>query len=48
LDIQAGKSAGMRTIAVLSGFDREESLAAERPDALIPSVGHLIDILTIF
>jgi HAD superfamily hydrolase (TIGR01549 family) len=44
LDIQAGKSAGMRTIGVLSGFDREESLAVEQPDALIPSVGHLKDI----
>lgn len=41
LDIQAGRSAGMRTIAVLSGFDREESLAAAQPDAIIPSVGYL-------
>ncbi|MBA4393664.1 MAG: hypothetical protein C0407_08945 [Desulfobacca sp.] len=45
LDIQAGKSAGMRTIAVLSGFDREEALAAEHPDALIQSVGSLKSVL---
>jgi 2-phosphoglycolate phosphatase len=45
LDIQAGKSAGMRTIAVLSGFDREEALAAAQPDALIPSVGCLNSVL---
>jgi 2-phosphoglycolate phosphatase len=45
LDIQAGKSAGMRTIAVLSGFDREEALAAAQPDALIPSVGSLNSVL---
>jgi 2-phosphoglycolate phosphatase len=45
LDIQAGKSAGMRTIAVLSGFDRKEVLAAAQPDALIPSVGSLNSVL---
>jgi HAD superfamily hydrolase (TIGR01549 family) len=45
LDIQAGKSAGMRTIAVLSGFDRAETLAGKHPDAIIPSVGHLKDVL---
>jgi 2-phosphoglycolate phosphatase len=44
-DIQAGKSAGMRTIAVLSGFDREEALTAAQPDALIPSVGCLNSVL---
>lgn len=41
LDIQAGKSAGMRTIAVLSGWDGEEALAAQQPDAIISSVGTL-------
>lgn len=46
LDIQAGKSAGMRTIAVLSGWDRKEALAAEQPDAIISSVGTLHCILS--
>ena len=37
----AGKAAGMRTVAVLSGFDPAPALAAEKPDALIDSVGDL-------
>jgi 2-phosphoglycolate phosphatase len=45
LDIQAGKSAGMRTIAVLTGFDPEEALTAAQPDSIIPSVGFLNSVL---
>lgn len=44
-DIQAGKSAGMKTIAVLSGFDDVEALAAEQPDAVIKEIGCLFEVL---
>lgn len=48
MDIRAGKAAGMKTIAVASGFDLPEVLAAENPDALIDSVGNLSRILPFF
>lgn len=45
IDVRAGKAAGMKTVAVLSGFDSAPALAAEQPDALIDSVGELIPVL---
>ncbi len=38
IDIRAGKRAGMRTIAVLTGMDDYESLKGENPDGIIDSV----------
>ncbi len=40
-DIRAGKTAAMRTIGVLTGFDDYGDLKAERPDAIIKSVCEL-------
>ncbi len=40
-DIKSGKSAGMKTIAVLSGFDDLRALSKEFPDAVINSVAEL-------
>ena len=40
-DIKSGKSAGMKTIAVLSGFDDLHALSKEFPDAVINSVAEL-------
>jgi beta-phosphoglucomutase-like phosphatase (HAD superfamily) len=40
-DIQSGRAAGMRTIAVLSGFDDLRALSREFPDAVINSVAEL-------
>ena len=40
-DIQSGRSAGMKTIAVLSGFDDLRTLSREFPDAVIDSVADL-------
>lgn len=37
-DIEAGKKAGMKTIAVLTGFDDYQSLNATEPDIIIGSV----------
>ena len=45
VDIKAGKSAGMKTIGVLTGFDDRPSLRAEEPDAIIQSVKDLPDLL---
>jgi HAD superfamily hydrolase (TIGR01549 family) len=41
-DIRAGKAAGMKTAAVLTGFDSLEVLIKEAPDLLLPSVVDLI------
>ena len=40
-DIQSGRSAGMKTIAVLSGFDDLRALSREFPDAVLDSVAEL-------
>ena len=40
-DIQSGRIAGMKTIAVLSGFDDLRALSREFPDAVINSVADL-------
>lgn len=44
-DIRAGKAAGMKTAAVLTGFDSPEILKNEAPDLLLPSVADLIEKL---
>jgi HAD superfamily hydrolase (TIGR01509 family) len=45
VDIKAGKSAGMKTIGVLTGFDDLKSLKKEKPDAIINSVMDLTDAI---
>ena len=44
-DIKSGKSAGMKTVAVLSGFDDLDTLCKELPDAVINSVAELKTIV---
>ncbi len=44
-DIKSGRSAGMKTIAVLSGFDDLQALSKEFPDAVIDSVAQLKGII---
>lgn len=41
VDIKAGKAAGMRTVAVLTGFDDYDALERQKPDAIIESVSDL-------
>ena len=38
VDIRAGKAAGTKTIGVLTGMDDYDTLAAEKPDAILESV----------
>jgi phosphoglycolate phosphatase len=42
IDISAGKALGLRTIAVLTGGDRRESLLVSRPDLILNSVADLL------
>ncbi len=44
-DIKSGRSAGMKTIAVLSGFDDLHALSKELPDAVINSVAELKTVI---
>lgn len=44
-DIRAGKAAGMKTAAVLTGFDSPDMLKKEAPDLLLPSVADLVEKL---
>ena len=46
-DIVAGKAAGMRTIAVLSGLDDYETLKEEDPDMILDSVSQLTERLSL-
>jgi HAD superfamily hydrolase (TIGR01509 family) len=46
-DIVAGKAAGMRTIAVLSGLDDYETLKGEDPDMILDSVSQLTERLSL-
>lgn len=46
-DIEAGKNAGMKTIAVLTGFDDFDTLKATAPDAIIPSVAQFHQVVDI-
>lgn len=44
-DVQAGTAAGMKTVAVLTGFDLKDALIRENPDAVIDSIADLKGIL---
>lgn len=44
-DIQAGRAAGMKTVAVLTGFDDHKTLSQECPDSIIESIAQLPAIL---
>jgi phosphoglycolate phosphatase len=44
-DMQAGRAAGMKTIGVLTGFDERKLLQKEAPDAIIDSIGHLLEVI---
>jgi len=46
VDIVAGKEAGMKTIAVLTGVDDYEALKAEDPDMILESVSQLTERLS--
>jgi HAD superfamily hydrolase (TIGR01509 family) len=46
-DIKAGKAAGMKTIAVLTGFDDYDMLANEDPDAIIDSIRNLLEVIVV-
>jgi HAD superfamily hydrolase (TIGR01509 family) len=46
VDIIAGKAAGMKTIAVLTGVDDYEALKAEDPDMILESVSQLTERLS--
>jgi len=45
VDIQAGKSAGAKTIAVLSGLFTREELSKQKPDLIIKDINSLPDLL---
>ncbi|MGE5839837.1 MAG: HAD family hydrolase [Deltaproteobacteria bacterium] len=47
VDIVAGKAAGMRTIAVLTGVDDYEALEEEDPDLILDSVAQLTERLNL-
>lgn len=44
-DTRAGKTAGMKTIAVLSGIFTKEELEKEKPDLILKSINELPDFL---
>lgn len=44
-DIEAGKNAGMKTVAVLTGFDNYKDLKATGPDHIIGSVAQLEQVV---
>jgi len=44
-DTRAGKTAGMKTIAVLSGIFSKEELEKEKPDLILKSISELPDFL---
>ena len=47
VDIAAGKAAGMKTIAVLTGVDDYEALKGEGPDLILNSVSQLAERLNL-
>jgi HAD superfamily hydrolase (TIGR01509 family) len=47
VDIVAGKAAGMKTIAVLTGVDDYEALKGENPDMILDSVSQLTEQLNL-
>lgn len=46
IDIQAGKDAGLSTIAVLSGFRSAPFLKKYRPDYLLQNISEIYDVIT--
>ncbi|HEY8999487.1 MAG TPA: HAD family hydrolase [Candidatus Saccharimonadales bacterium] len=44
-DIQAGKNAGLKTVAVTHGFGTHEALRAAAPDHLVNDIPSLLDVL---
>jgi phosphoglycolate phosphatase len=46
IDITAGKALGLKTVAVLTGGDRCESLLASQPDLILDSVADLLPRLS--
>ena len=42
IDMTAGKALGLKTVAVLTGGDRRESLLASQPDLILDSVADLL------
>ncbi len=44
-DVRAGKAAGARTVAVLSGLYKRDELAKECPDLILPDVSLLPDFV---
>jgi HAD superfamily hydrolase (TIGR01509 family) len=44
-DMRAGKAAGAKTVAVLSGLYRQEELARENPDLMLPDICALPEYL---
>ena len=47
IDIIAGKSAGMKTIGILTGFETRKGLEDKKPDAIIESISELPGVLGI-
>jgi phosphoglycolate phosphatase-like HAD superfamily hydrolase len=45
VDIRAGKNAGAKTVAVLSGIFSREELEKEKPDLILESVKELPDFI---
>jgi HAD superfamily hydrolase (TIGR01509 family) len=45
VDVRAGKNAGIRTVAVLSGIYSREELEREKPDLILESVNQLPDFI---
>jgi HAD superfamily hydrolase (TIGR01549 family) len=45
IDIEAGRAAGARTVAVLTGTSSREVLAAVEPDYILESAADLLDVL---
>jgi HAD superfamily hydrolase (TIGR01509 family) len=44
-DLQAGKAAGITTVAVTSGASGQEALARDAPEAILEEVGGLLELL---
>ncbi len=44
-DMQAGKLAGAKTVAVLSGYQKREQLEKEHPDYILESAAELVKVL---
>jgi phosphoglycolate phosphatase-like HAD superfamily hydrolase len=47
VDVQAGKSAGAKTIAVLSGLFSREQLEKQKPDLIIDNISSLPHFLAL-